>query len=187
MHKLVSSSRGRDDLSIGFHWSKEARERETTNNKTTQGNYPVRIYLKDFFGFAEHQDNCSDGLGYKLALQRNNDYHVLSHRAVATNADNLALAGRVFIEDLSSYVPHYTPSILNQNVMLGHFVSKAPTEVSYIKRSSYMKNVTTENNWTFEFGVADGLDKAIFVKVGFMQGDQFINNIKIMIHFLDQM
>ena len=143
--------------------------------------------MKDIFGFAEHQDNCSYGLGYKLASQRINDYHVISHRAGATNADNFALAGRVFIEDLSSYVPHYFPSKLNQNVMLGHFVSKAPTEVSYNKRSSYMKNVTTENNWTFEFGVGVGLDIAIFVKVGFMQGDQFINNIKIMIHFLHQM
>ena len=33
----------------------EARERELTDNKTTKGNYHVRIYLKDVFGFAEIQ------------------------------------------------------------------------------------------------------------------------------------
>ena len=30
-----------------------------TNNRTTKGIYRVRIYLTDFFGFAEHQDNCT--------------------------------------------------------------------------------------------------------------------------------
>ena len=77
MHKLKSSSRDSDDLSIDFHPSKETRE--VTINKTTKGNYHVRIYLKDFFGFAEHQDNCSYGLVYKLTLQRISDNHVLSH------------------------------------------------------------------------------------------------------------
>ena len=42
--------------------------------------------------------------------------------------------------------------------MLGHIVSKAPTDLSYIKRSSHMKYVTTENIRTFELGVGDGID-----------------------------
>ena len=33
MHKLISSSRDCDDLSIGFHRSNAVRERELTNNK----------------------------------------------------------------------------------------------------------------------------------------------------------
>ena len=81
MHKLISSSRDSDPLSIGFHRSNETREGELTNKKTTKGNYRVGIYLKDIFGFAEHQDNCSYGLGYMLALKRNNHSHLLSHRA----------------------------------------------------------------------------------------------------------
>ena len=28
----------------------------------------MRIYLKDIFGFAEHQEIATDVLGYKLAL-----------------------------------------------------------------------------------------------------------------------
>ena len=80
-------------------------------------------------------------------LQRNNDNHVLSRRAGATNADNVVLAGRVIMQDLSWYIPHYTPNIPNQKIMLGHIVSEAPNEISYKKRSSYVKNVTAENNW----------------------------------------
>ena len=58
MYKLISSSRDSDNLSIGFHRSNEAREKELTNNKTTKGNYHVRNYLKGVFGFAEHQVNA---------------------------------------------------------------------------------------------------------------------------------
>ena len=76
MDKLISSSRDSDDLSVGFHRSIEAGERELTINKSARENYHVGIYLKDVFGFAEHQDNCTYGLGYKPTLQRNSDNHV---------------------------------------------------------------------------------------------------------------
>ena len=75
------------------------------------------------------------------------DKHVFSHPAEAYDAANLALAGRVTIDDISWYVPHYTPSIPNQKLMLGHIVSKAPTELSYFKRSPYLKDLTTQSNW----------------------------------------
>ena len=109
MYKLISSSRDSDHLSIGFQRSIEARERELTNNKTTKGNYHVRIYLEDV---------C-----------------VLS-QLNGTDAENLALAGRVIINDLSWYIYHYTPSISKQKLMLEHIISKSATELSYIKRSS---------------------------------------------------
>ena len=44
LHKLTSSSRDSDDLSIGFHRSNGVRERELTINKTTKGNYHVRFF-----------------------------------------------------------------------------------------------------------------------------------------------
>ena len=129
--------------------------------------------MKDIFCFAENRDNCTFGLGYKLTLQRNSDNHVSSHPPQANDAANLALAGKVNIEDLSWYVPQYTPSVKNQKLMLRHIESKIPTELTYSKRSSYMKNVTTENIWNFELGVGDGFDVPIHVVVGFMQRDQF--------------
>ena len=82
-------------------------------------------------------------MGYKLTLQRKSNSQVLNQ---ANNAYNLALAGRVIIDNIGLYVRHYTRSISNEKLMLGHIVSKTPTELSYIKRSSYMKDVTTEKN-----------------------------------------
>ena len=96
-----------------------------TNTKTTKGNYLVRIFLKDVFGFAEHQNKCTYGVGCKLTLQRNIDINVLSQPAGANDAANLALAGRIIIDDISLYVPHCTPSISNQKLMFGHIVSIA--------------------------------------------------------------
>ena len=57
--------------------------------------------------------------------------------------------------------------------MLGHIVSKTPTELTYIKQSSYMKDVTTGNKWTFELGIGDGIDIPVYIIVGFMQRHQF--------------
>ena len=113
-------------------------------------------------------------MGYKLTLQRNIDNHVLSNPAKANDAPNLALARGPNMDDISLYVPHYTPSISSQKLMLGHIVSKTPTELSFIERSSYMKNKTTENDWTFEPGVGDGVDIPVYVLAGFLQKDQFI-------------
>ena len=130
MHKLISISRDSDNLSIGFHRCNATRERELTNNKTTKGIYLVRFYLKDVFGFAEHHDNCTYGLGYKLTLQRIGDNHVLSHPPQANDAANVALAERVLIDDISWYDPHYSPIISNQKLMLSIIASKTPTELT---------------------------------------------------------
>ena len=146
MHKLLSSGRDSDDLSIGFHKSNGVREKEFTNIKTTKGNYLVSVHLKNVLGFAEHQDACTFGLGYIITWQRINDDHVISHPAQANDAAKIALAGRVIIDYISWCVPHYTPSVSNQNLMLQHVVSKAPTELPYIKQSSSLRDVTTENN-----------------------------------------
>ena len=111
-------------------------------------------------------------MGYKLTLQRNSDNYVLSHPD-GTDAENLVLSGRVMINDLSWCIPHLTPCISNQNLMLEIIISKSATELSYIKRSSYMKDVTTENNWNFELGVGNGVDVTICIIVGFIQRNQF--------------
>ena len=63
IYKLLSSSRDSDDLSIGFDLSRDRRKRELNNNKTQKGKYHLRIYLKIIFGFAEHQQVGTFGLG----------------------------------------------------------------------------------------------------------------------------
>ena len=57
--------------------------------------------------------------------------------------------------------------------MLVHIESTPARELSNNKRSSFEKDVTTENNWIFELGVRDGIDVPIYVIAGFMRRDQF--------------
>ena len=102
MYKLKSSRRDSGDSSIGFHRNIEVRERELTNNKTTKQNYHVRIYLKDVFGFAEHQGNCSYGLCYKIKLQRNIYNHLLSHRAGAKNWKKFCCGWKIYYRGCKS-------------------------------------------------------------------------------------
>ena len=78
MYKLLSSSKGSDDLSIGFGRDRNRRQRELTNIKTQKGKFHVRIYRKDVFGFAEYQEKATYGLGYKLTMTRNSDNAVLN-------------------------------------------------------------------------------------------------------------
>ena len=56
MYKLLTSSRDSDDLSIGFDRNRGRRKNELSNNKNIKGKYHIKIYLKDIFGFAEHQE-----------------------------------------------------------------------------------------------------------------------------------
>ena len=55
MYKLITSSKGSDDLSVGFDRSSARRREEIANNKTVKGKFYLRIVLKDVFGFAEGQ------------------------------------------------------------------------------------------------------------------------------------
>ena len=71
-------------------------------------------------------------------------------------------------------------------VKFGLSVSGAATELTYIKRSSYMKDVTNGKNWTFELGVGEGVDIPVYVIVGFMQGDWFNQQHQINDTFIDR-
>ena len=86
LNKLITSSRGADDLSIGFDRDRGRGQRELTNTKSIKNKYHVRIFLKDIFGFSQHQENGTFGLSYKLALAGNNDNAVLNEDIATYNA-----------------------------------------------------------------------------------------------------
>ena len=73
MYKLITSAKRCDDLSICFDRDRNRRQRELTINRNAKGKYHVRIYIKYIFGFAEHQEKATYGLGYKLTLTKNTD------------------------------------------------------------------------------------------------------------------
>ena len=165
MYKLLSSSKGSDDLSIGFDRDRTRRRNELTNNKNIKGKYHIRIYLKDVFGFAEYQEKGTYGLGYKLTLTRNSDNAVL-------NKGNAINNGKVKINALEWYVPHYTPSIQQQAILSKQILNKTPTQINYPERSVFMKEVNTQNFWTFELGTQEGINIPTFIFVAFQQNDR---------------
>ena len=165
MYKLLTSSKGSDDLSICFDRDRNRRQRELSNNKSQKRKYHVRLYLKDVFGFAEYQEKATYGLGYKLTMTRNSDNAVL-------NKGNAINNGKVKINAIEWYVPHYTPSMQQQAILSKQIINKTPTQIQYPERSVFMKEVNTQNFWTFELGTQEGINIPTWVFVAFQQNDR---------------
>ena len=62
LYKLITSAKETDDLSIRFDRSCDRRRLQLTISENVKGKNPVRIYLKDIFGFAGHQEKGTYGL-----------------------------------------------------------------------------------------------------------------------------
>ena len=168
MYKLLTTAKGCDDLSIGFHRDRGIRQRELTKNKNIKGKYHVKNYLKDVFGFSKHQEKATYGLGYKLKLTRNSDNAVLN-KADATDL------GKVKINAIEWYVPHYTASMSPETILSNQIVNRIPTELQYIERYVFMKEVNTQNLWNFELGTKEGINVPIWIIIGFQQSDRQIS------------
>ena len=165
MYKLITSSKDSNDLSIGFDYSRNRRRDELALNKNIKGKYHVKILLKVVFGIAEHQEKATYGLGYNLTLTRNKD------DAVIDKAGGIADA-RIRIDHIHWYVPHYTPSIQQQSTLSKQILSKTPTELRYIERSVFMKQVNNQNIWNFELGSHENMNVPIWIIIGFQQQDR---------------
>ena len=158
MWKLLTSTQGTSELMYGFEESEATRRLELTNNKTEKGTFFVRIKLCDLFGFAD-QEKITYGLGYSLHLKRNNNNDPII-RTAGTDA------AKIIIKDIGWYIPHYTPSLENQQIVMDQLLDKSPTELYYLERSVFRKDVNTNNNWTFELGNS-GESTPIWIIVGF--------------------
>ena len=161
----MTSGKDGEDLSIDFDRNRGTRKNKLSNNKNIKGEHHIRIYLKDFFGFAEHQEKGTYGLGYKLTLSRNTDNAVLN-KAAATNN------GKVKIDSLDWYVPHYTPNLEEYNKLMLRIKKNTPTLLHYPERSVFMKEVNTQNLWAFELGTQEGINVPIWIFVAFQQNDR---------------
>ena len=172
MYKLKTSSSGSDDLSIGFDRSRDRRQRELTHNKIEEGNFHLRSFLNDTFAFAEHQKTGTFGLGYKLTLIKSTDNAVL-------NKDNAINNAKIKVNALESYVPHYTISLEEENILLKQILKKTLTELHYPERSVFMTENNTQNYGTFESG-AQKNNFPVWIYVVFQQSekqhDQNLNN-----------
>ena len=165
MYKLITSSKDSNDLSIGFDYSRNRRRDELAFNKNIKGNYHLKNLLNDVFGFAEHQDKATYGLGYKLTLTRNKDDSIID------KANGIADA-RIKVDHIHWYVPHYTPSIAQQGLMSKQILNKTPTELRYVERSVFMKQVNNQNVWNFELGSQENMNVPVWIIIGFQQQDR---------------
>ena len=172
MYKLLTSSKGSDDLSVCFDRNRD-RKQELTNNKNIKGKYYRRIYIKDIFGFSEYQETGTYGWGFKLTMTRNSDNSVLNKANTINNA-------KVKISSLEWYVPHYNPSLEEYNKLQVQIKQKTPTNIQYPERSVFMKEVNAQNFWTFELGAQENVNVPIWIFIAFQQmerqNDQNLNN-----------
>ena len=168
MYKLTTSSKNSDDLSIGFDRSSARRRAEITNYKNVNGKFHVRDMPMDVFGFAKHQEKAIYGLGYKLTLTRNKDEGVIDKVAGIADA-------RIKIDLIHWYVPHYTPSMSQQGVMSKQILNKTPTELRYVERSVFMKEVNNKNLWNFELGSQENMNVPLWIIIGFQQQDRKVS------------
>ena len=145
MYKLISSGKDVDYLSIRFDRSRDRRKQEFTKNKNVKGKYQLRIMLKDVFGFAEHKEEATYGLGFKLTLTRNKNDAVIDKAAGLVDA-------RSKIDHIHCYIPHYIASIQQQAVLSNQILSKITTELRLVERSVFMEEVNNQNLWNFKLG-----------------------------------
>ena len=106
-------------------------------------------------------------------MTRNTDNAVL-------NKDNAVGNGRIKIKSLDWYVPHYSPNLEKYNKLMNQIKKNTPTLHHYPERSVFMKEVNTQNLWTFELGTQEGVNVPIWITVGLqqsdLQNDQNLNN-----------
>ena len=100
-YKLISSAKFTEDLSIAFDRSRNRRD-ELTSIKNIKVTHHIRLMLKDVLGFAEHQENATYGLGFKLTLTTNKVDAVIEKAAGFAGARNK-------FDHIHWHVPHYIP------------------------------------------------------------------------------
>ena len=69
-------------------------------------------------------------------------------------------------------MPHYTPSMQQQSILSKQILNKTPTEIKYPEKSVFMKEVKTQNFWTFELVTQEGINVLTWIFVVFQQNDR---------------
>ena len=75
------------------------------------------------------------------------------------------------IDHIHWYMAHYTPSIQQQSILSKQILNKTPTELRYIERSVFMKEVKNQNLWHFELSSQENMNMPVWIIIGFQQQD----------------
>ena len=76
------------------------------------------------------------------------------------------------IDHIDWYVPHYTPSIQQQDIISKQNLSQTPAELRYVERTAFMEEVNNQNQWNFELGSQESMNVPIWNIIGFQQRDR---------------
>ena len=87
------------------------------------------------------------------------------NKHIATNI------GKNKLISIEWYVLHHKFSISQEAVISKQILSKTPTEFKFVECSVFMKEVNTQNFWTFELGTQEGIIVSIWIVIGFEQRD----------------
>ena len=88
------------------------------------------------------------------------------------NKDNAINNVKNKIFAIEWYVPHYTPSISNQGLLSKQFLSRTPTELLYVEKSVFTKEVKTPILWTLELGFQEGNNVPLWIIVSFQKKER---------------
>ena len=98
-------------------------------------------------------------------MTRKTDNAVLNKGNTTNNAKIKIIAREWF-------APHYTLSITQQNSLLNQNIKKMTTELQNTERSVFMKEVNSQNFWTFELGTQEGINIPVKIFTVFRQSDR---------------
>ena len=101
------------------------------------------------------------------------------------NKGNAVNFGKIKLNAMEWYVPHYTPSIPQQAIKSKQILSRKPTELQCAERSVFMKEVYTQNIWTFEWGTREVINVPIGLLLVFNGEIDKVHRIYTMILFID--
>ena len=90
----------------------------------------------------------------------------------ASNKGNAIDNGKIKINTREWYVPHYTPSITKQKILLNQIMKKMATELQYPERFVFRKEVNTQNYWTFQLGTQEGTNIPLWIFTILRQNDR---------------
>ena len=88
------------------------------------------------------------------------------------NKNNATAIGKINFNSIDWCLPHCTASVKEHGITMGQIIDKQPTELRYVERSVFMKEVNTQNLWSFELGTQEGVNVPIWFIVGFQQRER---------------
>ena len=88
------------------------------------------------------------------------------------NKNNAVVNGSVKINSLDWYVPHFSPNLEEYTKLMTQIKKYSLTLLHYPERSVFMKEVNTQNLWTFELGTQEGINVPRWIFVAFQQNDR---------------